>query len=313
VIENKVMSVLFDENELFCAGDMYSTESFPVFPVSTGFQYFTVNPLGGKQLGNTRETFPTRKDSNVSVFRNFVFEMDEIELHEQEQLLNSIDIPFSSIIYSGGKSLHAIISLENPLELAPGERESINAYKAVWKSIAAYIDLYAAEIGLVGPGVSVVDPSCSNPSRFTRYPNSYREDKGKVQDVKHVGQRINSEVFNSLLKKCPDFKAAKVFKKQLPKDFSHTKMEFLRKVGRGCLTQLKYAPRAASSGMYNYAYETVTWCIDEGKPTKDLMIELMEEYFIKRVKAAGYYDPECKNVYRAIEDAYKEKLGEYYV
>ena len=309
MIENTIMSILFDEDEMFGAGDLYDNKVIPVFPVATGFQYFTVNPHGTSQSCPTMSQDITRCDENVSKFRNFVFEMDDITLKEQEILIDSIDIDFSTVIFSGGKSYHCIISLESALNLPPKEIDSINEYKRVWKRLAAYIDMYAQEIGLAGPGVTVLDPSCCNPSRYTRYPNSLRLDKGVIQEVKYSSGRMSEYKFNKLLSKCPKIEKSKVFSRKLNDDMATTKLEFLKRCSSGLVNTIKYAPKAGASGMYSYAYKTTLWAIDEGMPCPKLFTSIMEEYFMKRLLKANYYDKEFKNIYKAIEDAYNEKLG----
>ena len=68
---------------------------------------------------------------SVTCFRNFRFEIDpsikteefinlnseirDQELRRQESLIRGTGLPFSAIIYSGGKSLHVVVALESGL------------------------------------------------------------------------------------------------------------------------------------------------------------------------------------------------------
>lgn len=81
------------------------------------------------------------------------------------------------LTYSGGKSLHAIISLEVPLE-------SKAEYKAMCRRI------YKA--------FPQADRANSNPSRFTRNP-AHRRRLGHVQGLIHIGARTSHQDLETFL------------------------------------------------------------------------------------------------------------------
>src|SRR4051812_43576848 len=55
-----------------------------------------------------------RADCNVSAFRNILVEMDSVPLAEQWTVIRDCGMPFTTSVYSGGKSIHFVISLSDP-------------------------------------------------------------------------------------------------------------------------------------------------------------------------------------------------------
>lgn len=160
-------NVLFDPNEQTCfASDLKYIGVRPVeigpFP---GDQFFCINPLQY-----------TRKDSNVTAYRNILVEFDHGSVEEQRNLINSSELPCSTLVWSGNKSYHAIISLQESLK-------SKEDYVRVAKSIYAKLG-----------GEPIVDTKTSNPSRFSRTPEVNRLDNGNRQTLLHVGERIPNKV-----------------------------------------------------------------------------------------------------------------------
>lgn len=316
MVENTFFEILFDKEDSFTAGPFYATRVRSVFPVTSGMEFFTVNPIHEEinyaaDVPADRMT-PKRSDLNVTKFRNFVFEMDSIPLERQEKLLEESGIPWSTITFSGSKSYHAIISLENPLNLDPHSKTSVVEYKKVWKKIAAYMDDLAAKMGYCKEGEKVIDSSCSNPSRLTRFPNSLRADKMQVQKVIKLGSRILEGEFKDLLEKCPDIKISNITKFAKPENVTETEKIFMLRASLGLISKLKYVTFGAEHGMYHETYKLMLWAIDETNLTKDLAVKLFEKYVIpKLITVHNYHDKTCANVYSAIDDAFNFKRNEY--
>lgn len=55
-------------------------------------------------------------NNNVGEYNNFIIEFDDIPLVEQKALVQRIHMPYTSAVFSGGKSIHYIISLEEPID-----------------------------------------------------------------------------------------------------------------------------------------------------------------------------------------------------
>lgn len=131
---------------------------------SSDCQFFSINPL---------HPSTTRKDDSVSSYRNFLFEFDcdedgnAIPLETQLSFMSNPDFYFSTAVYSGSKSIHFILSLDDELE-------SYDEYKRWHKALSQAIKKTV--------GFSP-DRSASNPSRFSRYPNVIRADKDVLQNL----------------------------------------------------------------------------------------------------------------------------------
>ncbi len=169
----KFWKTLFNDGERICTADNvydsvtqnYWSETWE----SPDAQFFCINPI-----------MLTRKDGSVTVLRNILIEFDNLSLEEQAALAYSI--PFSTVTYSGSKSFHYIISLEEPCA-------NITEYKRLIKRIQAKL-----------PGM---DTSTSNPSRLSRTPEAIR-DNGVKQALHHISTRVSKEILETWLG--PDLK-----------------------------------------------------------------------------------------------------------
>ncbi len=170
-------SVLFDAGEHTCFGhSAKDTKVFDVEKKSSAFQFFSINPLDGESDRCASEAYhfpqrPRRADGNVIKFRNFLIEIDDPTMSVQEQLdyIAKLKMPFSTAVYSGGKSVHFIISLAESLD-------DRNDYDQLAKRIFR--------------AVPKADKCCKNPSRFSRMPEHYRSEKGRSQTLLKVESRI---------------------------------------------------------------------------------------------------------------------------
>lgn len=184
------LKVLFDEGQRTCFTDNpKGTKVQPIHEAST--QYFCINALHpSKDLLPTQEyhnpNTPRRADVNVICLRNILIEIDCMPLRDQYKFITDSGLPYSTCTFSGSKSFHFIISLENPCGNLKEYKELVERiYKALNKQS------------------KVIDTSCKNPSRLSRMGDSIR-DNGKPQNIIHVGSRINNAILESwLLNNCP--------------------------------------------------------------------------------------------------------------
>lgn len=163
-------NVLFDPDEHTCfTNSVYGTEVEQVHRFYR--QFFCINPL----LPET-----TRRDSNVTAFRNILLEFDKG--NAVEQVNNLKEVPYSTLVWSGGKSHHAIISLETPCQ----DRAE---YDALVRHIYAKLPM--------------ADKSVKNPSRLSRVPGVIR-DNGNMQELLEVRSRVSAEQLNAWLGPMPE-------------------------------------------------------------------------------------------------------------
>lgn len=180
------LSVLFDSGEQVCVSDTkYANLSVPleslyeenitlvspntsVYPKKVNvrdIKFVAINPINGN-----------REDENCTAFRTFLVEMDDMSLKEQYDYAQSLKLPYSVCVFSGGKSLHFGITLAEDLN-------SAETYK--------YLATWILNI------VSKADKNTKNPSRSIRVPGAIRD--GREQKLLELKGRIPLEQLNAWL------------------------------------------------------------------------------------------------------------------
>jgi len=150
----KFYQILFDPGQTTCFSETaFGTSVYYIdgiqetHPNYNKLMYLSVNSL-----------HTHRYDSNVTCYRNFLIENDNIkDIKEQIALIKKLKMPYSTVTFSGSKSLHFIISLETPLE-----------DEKMYRYIADWIHNIINE-GL--PENMQFDGKTKNPSRFSRVPS----------------------------------------------------------------------------------------------------------------------------------------------
>lgn len=122
------------------------------------------NPLDGQGC----------KNDNVSDFRFALVESDEGELAQQNAVIHDLELPCAALVYSGGKSLHAIVRVD-----APDHAE--------YKRRVDYLYAVCRKNGLV------LDPQCRNPSRLSRMPGAMRNGKKQYLLETNFGKKSWAE------------------------------------------------------------------------------------------------------------------------
>ena len=163
------------DDEAFAAFDKLCNEQMQLFntidePVGTYKDCYQTLPTNNDddefETVNPIKAGEKRCDDNVVSKRNFVFEMDEESLQGQMKYTEKLikEKVINRCVFSGSKSLHNRITINF-------EPESKEEYKWIFAKLnEKYFDGKA-------------DKACSNLSRFTRKPNGYRKDRGKVQKL----------------------------------------------------------------------------------------------------------------------------------
>jgi hypothetical protein len=181
------LEVLFDESEQTCFAKLKEgTSPFSAYEPPAWAVFFSINPLTER-----------RADLNVTARRNFLVEIDSLPLAEQLMYVSSIELPYSTCTYSGGKSYHFIVALE----------ESVTS------------DEYARLVRHLLGAVSKADASTKNPSRLSRLPGALRPDTNVEQKLIQVNERIPNKQFKDWLAQYP-----------APKEFKLTTRNGFRKV-----------------------------------------------------------------------------------
>lgn len=178
--------ILFDEDDFTCFSNTANGTRLyhHTAPKREYSEYFSINAIDPRTDNEPSEEYhssdkPRRADCNVVKYRNFLVEMDGCSLSEQKRFVKEVKFPYATAVFSGGKSIHFILSLEEPLQTR-------DEYDRYWKTIEAVFK----KIG------STIDTKCKNPSRLSRCANSYREEKDSVQHLLKIQRRINIKEFN---------------------------------------------------------------------------------------------------------------------
>ena len=98
------------------------------------------------------------KNENVAQFRYALVESDNMDLEKQNAIVRELQLPIATLVYSGSKSIHAIVRVEA-------------ANKEEYKKRVDYLYKICKKNGLN------VDEQNKNPSRLSRLPGFIRGDK----------------------------------------------------------------------------------------------------------------------------------------
>lgn len=172
---------LFDIGEGVCwSTTCYGTAVYPVdsWYDFQGATYFAINPLYIKldkapDKVHHSPLLGRRADVNVSCYRNILVEFDNLPLTEQLPYVRQTNMPYSTRVFSGSKSMHFIISLETPFATKAEYQETVRALHAK----------------LLHSDITV-----QNPSRLSRSPDAIR-DNGNVQALCEVNGRVPTSLF----------------------------------------------------------------------------------------------------------------------
>ncbi len=122
------------------------------------------NPVDGKGV----------KNENVTAFRYALIESDTLPIQEQDEMYRKLELPIAALVYSGGKSLHAIVHVDAP--------DADEYYKRV-----NFLYDFLSQNGLD------IDKQNRNPSRLSRMPGVTRNGKMQYLAATNIGKKNWSE------------------------------------------------------------------------------------------------------------------------
>lgn len=117
------------------------------------------NPLDGNGVTN----------NNVTEYRYALVESDSLEIEKQNSIIREMELPVAVLMFSGGKSVHAIVRVD-----APDYKE--------YKNRVEYLYNICEKNGLK------VDIQNKNPSRLSRLPGCTRGDKKQFIIDTNIGK-----------------------------------------------------------------------------------------------------------------------------
>lgn len=118
------------------------------------------NPVDGKGV----------KNENVTAFRYALVESDTLPIQEQDALYRKLELPIAALVYSGGKSLHAIVRVDAP---------DIEEYNKRVNFLYEFLQKQGVEI----------DKQNKNPSRLSRMPGVTRNGKMQYLAATNIGRK----------------------------------------------------------------------------------------------------------------------------
>ena len=124
-----------------------------------GGAWIRFNPLDGKGVRN----------ENVAELRYALVESDSMDIEKQNATLRELELPIAALVFSGGKSLHAIVRID---------ADSYPEYK----KRVDYLYTICEKNGMA------IDTQNRNPSRLSRMPGCIRGDKKQYIVETNIGK-----------------------------------------------------------------------------------------------------------------------------
>lgn len=122
------------------------------------------NPLDGKGV----------KNENVTDYRYALVESDSMPIEQQNAVIRELELPVAMLVYSGGKSIHAIVKIE---------AQNYDEYR----KRVDYLYKVCKENGLD------IDKQNRNPSRLSRMPGVVRNGRKQFIVDKNIGKESFAE------------------------------------------------------------------------------------------------------------------------
>ena len=311
---DKFFHTLFGGHDHIVAGDRFETKPELMGNIvekasKYAFPLYTVNPIHpsidfayGYDPKKYEPNKPRRADLNCTSLKNLMFEIDGIPLDDQLELLFRSGIPWTAIVFSGNKSYHAILSLEDNLG-EPHTQEGVEQYKQVWKRLAALINAeYAGKIVSLNEGV--LDEATKNPSRFSRFPNYMRS--GHLQRIEFMGSKCSMATLNKILEKCPLVKAPETNFVDVA-NFAKNEKQFWALCPKGLRNWIKYPEEwGAGEGNYPRLRNIAYWSKREVTRDGKVLVDILDKHTFPYLNQIGYSNSKIENVKRIIIRIFQE-------
>jgi len=193
--QEKLLDILFNSGESVCVSpnqkayhsvDLASlwNGDFTLMPVPEAYdQRVFTHDMKDMQLIAINPIKGFRRDENVTAYRSFLVELDDGALKDQFDYVKSIGLPFSVCCYSGSKSLHFAVTLDEDL---PDEE----TYRLFSEWILRIVEK--------------ADQKTKNPSRSIRFAGNTRKETGKQMKLIDVRSRVSLSDLMFWLSKYPE-------------------------------------------------------------------------------------------------------------
>lgn len=199
----KVLDLFFKEGESICVShNDFGYHSVPLTQLNGGIEQVSPPPTPPKTYQHPAQYINEtdiclmainpisgfRRDDNVTAYRSFMVELDDGPLSEQMDYITKSGLPYSICVFSGNKSLHFGIVLEQDL---PSE--------SLWRDVAEWI------LNILDKA----DPMTKNPTRSIRFPNNTRPNgKKQLQSLVRFNGKVKYNELAVWLQKYPEHNPA---------------------------------------------------------------------------------------------------------
>ena len=187
------LNLFFNPEEEICfSANPYAYPSLPQETLNDEMTVLVaINPIKGQ-----------RNDQNVTSYRTFMIECDDMPVSEQWDYVKQMEFPLSYCCFSGSKSLHFALVLNH-------EIPSDYIYRYTYEWILNIM--------------TQADQKTKNPSRSIRFPGVIRPETGKEQKLIYMGDRISLDTLHKWLNKYPHKAPKPLVKKVKNKDKPNVK------------------------------------------------------------------------------------------
>jgi hypothetical protein len=263
---------------------------------------FCIQPLTYENKNN-KGAKSIRASINISNYRNFLFESDIISVEDQLNNLEAIVnvLPIRAVTYSGGKSLHYIISVADELICGkPGSQAANDLYKAYWKGLANELEATISQ--LTNTSSKILDQSTKDPIKLSRLAGAFRN---KVeQSLVYTGPLMLSDDIYEYFTKVDRLNYGKINSTDAQMSITKFKSELQTPKNIALSFKLKYPKHwIASAGMYHELFKLALWAHDStGVPYKTLEIYMQENIYPEIINCGYPRDPSI-----GVFNAYKWK------
>lgn len=148
----------------FFKGAIATNDPNKIKRLGEDYPYMIPNPLTGRR--DAKGSY--RSDECIAVFRFVLVESDTLPLNEQIPLFRGLHLPVFTLTYTGGKSIHALVSVERLTgkKILTLEQWRTEVKEKFFRGRFLNIEL---------------DHATNNPGRLSRTPGMFRADKGRFQ------------------------------------------------------------------------------------------------------------------------------------
>ena len=164
---DEFLKALFDDGDNVAWGKDDKDACRPHYPwpmfLHTEDVKFCINPLS-----------TWRDGEHTTAINSLLFEVDDdIPIKEQIKLFERSKLPYTTMVYSGKKSIHVIVRFTEQLDE--------KWFRPTWKAIAKALKKHGIP----------VDPATMKIPQLSRVPNSIRPDTGKKQTLVFIKERVS--------------------------------------------------------------------------------------------------------------------------